>query len=421
MDKVNIIIVANKNNYHLVNDCLISMYEENRQYKIIVANNGTPLLKSQLSDNSYDKYIEYMEPYTYGYVLNDIIENENLRKSDLVLINAGMGCKLDVIEKLKDKAYTHENIGIVSVGNSCGQVIVPSKGIVFIKSSYLYLKEPFSEYYITEEYTLFDFAMRSMYHYGGHLIYEIQFNHRHISFPAEDEEDIRCDRLMLEREWKSKYFNTTPNLNIVNLISPAKNRRVNILEVGCDLGATLLEIKKRYSHYDNIVTYGIEPNRISAIIAAHAVDHVSNKTIEEIDMDLIKNKFDYIIFGDVLEHLTYPEKVLYNCREALKANGKIIASIPNLMHISVMKELLKGNFTYTDRGLLDKTHCHLFTKKEIVNMFSGTGYEVKLVNLETSVTPEEQALIKSLVALSNKQASESMYKTFQYLCIAKKQ
>ena len=91
------------------------------------------------------------------------------------------------------------------------------------------------------------------------------------------------------------------------------------------------------------------------------------------------------------------------------------------MHISVMKELIKGNFTYTDRGLLDRTHCHFFTKKEIEKMFNNAGFSVAIKTLETFATDDEKSLIKSLVDLSGGETNRSMYTTFQYLCTAKKQ
>ena len=40
----------------------------------------------------------------------------------------------------------------------------------------------------------------------------------------------------------------------------------------------------------------------------------------------------------------------------IKQNGVILASIPNVAHISVLAPLLAGNWTYTEYGLLDKTH-----------------------------------------------------------------
>ena len=52
-----------------------------------------------------------------------------------------------------------------------------------------------------------------------------------------------------------------------------------------------------------------------------------------------------------------------------KENGVILASIPNVAHISVLAPLLAGNWTYTEYGLLDKTHIRFFTFNEMLRMF----------------------------------------------------
>jgi hypothetical protein len=38
--------------------------------------------------------------------------------------------------------------------------------------------------------------------------------------------------------------------------------------------------------------------------------------------------------------------------------------------------LLGGRWTYTDRGILDRTHTHLFTRKTLVDTVVGAGYRV---------------------------------------------
>ena len=73
-------------------------------------------------------------------------------------------------------------------------------------------------------------------------------------------------------------------------------------------------------------------------------------------MDFGGVTFDYIIFGDVLEHLRDPEGTLNYCKEFLKKGGSILASIPNIMHVSVVRDLLNGNFTYADQGPVSYTH-----------------------------------------------------------------
>ncbi|OON99035.1 MAG: hypothetical protein ATN35_02455 [Epulopiscium sp. Nele67-Bin004] len=83
---------------------------------------------------------------------------------------------------------------------------------------------------------------------------------------------------------------------------------------------------------------------------------------------LIDNKFDYILFADVLEHLYYPQKVLEKAKEFLKDTGAILVSIPNISHHSVIIDLIQDKFEYREIGLLDNTHIRFFTKQSFVSM-----------------------------------------------------
>ena len=64
----------------------------------------------------------------------------------------------------------------------------------------------------------------------------------------------------------------------------------------------------------------------------------------------------------------------------IKQNGVILASIPNVSHISVLAPLLAGNWTYTEYGLLDKTHIRFFTFNEMLRMFLKAGYSISKVD-----------------------------------------
>ena len=132
-------------------------------------------------------------------------------------------------------------------------------------------------------------------------------------------------------------------------------------------------------------------------------------------------KFDYIIFGDVLEHLHNPQQTVRYCKELLKENGRIIASIPNVMHISVMNQLLRGEFRYTDIGLLDKTHIHLFTQKEIVRMFAQENYTIEeMQGVIYELDEDEERLLGKLMEISGGNVTEEMYTTYQYSVVARK-
>ncbi len=223
------------------------------------------------------------------------------------------------------------------------------------------------------------------------------------------------DRTFMKAAWGMNYFNLRPNRTLVKYIKEPSEREFKVLEVGCDLGATLFEIK---SCYPNCQTYGLDINEAAVDIARH-IARVKYGNIDELTVPF-EEKFDYIIFGDVLEHLRHPEEVVRMCRELLHENGHIIASIPNVMHISVMEELIEGRFRYSDTGLLDRTHIHLFTYYEIMSLFQEAGYEVKDINGTVFNLSNRQREIMNILLKLSKNTEAWMYETFQYTVKAQK-
>lgn len=150
-----------------------------------------------------------------------------------------------------------------------------------------------------------------------------------------------------------------------------------VLDVGCSCG----DLGKSLKVHKNSELYGFEYD-IDAI-------EIANKTgvykeIYQVDLDSFfvddfkdyKGKFDYIICGDVLEHLRFPLRTMKSLVQYLKKEGFFIASIPNVAHTSIKANLLLNDFTYTPVGLLDETHIHLFTDKSIAREFSDSGLEI---------------------------------------------
>ncbi len=223
------------------------------------------------------------------------------------------------------------------------------------------------------------------------------------------------DRTLMKASWGMNYFNLRPNRTLVKYIKEPFEREFKVLEVGCDLGATLFEIQ---SCYPNCQTYGLDINEAAVDIARH-IAKVKYGNIDELTIPF-EEKFDYIIFGDVLEHLRHPEEVVRMCRELLCENGHIIASIPNVMHISVMEELIEGRFRYSDVGLLDRTHIHLFTYYEIMTLFQDAGYEVKDINGTVFAISERGREIINILLKLSENTEAWMYETFQYTVKAQK-
>ncbi len=224
------------------------------------------------------------------------------------------------------------------------------------------------------------------------------------------------DIAVLERKWGMHYFNGCYNDALISLIEEEQEAEISVLEIGCDCGASLLEIRNRFP---NARLYGSEINAKAAQVASHFAQ-VAVNNIEEKNLPFSGEKFDYILFGDVLEHLHSPLDALVYCRELLGEEGCVLASIPNLMHISVMEEILRGDFTYRESGLLDKTHIHFFTYNEMLRMFQEAGYEIgKIVINRYPMSDRQEQLTEALLALDGR-AERFMYETFQYIVTAKR-
>lgn len=118
----------------------------------------------------------------------------------------------------------------------------------------------------------------------------------------------------------------------------------------------------------------IELNPEMAVLASPYAD---NMIVANIDTDpwenMLAGKFNYIILGDVLEHLRDPKNTIKKAMDFLAPNGHIITSIPNIGHNSIILALRKGRFEYTQYGLLDNTHIHFFTRKSMTEMFKENG------------------------------------------------
>ncbi len=161
---------------------------------------------------------------------------------------------------------------------------------------------------------------------------------------------------------------------------PDHNDSFRVLECDCGMGATLMRIQYLYP---NAKIYGIELVQKVVELGMSSFDIVQGNIEHMMIRDIIGETVDYIIFGDVLEHLKDPYRMLIKCNELLKPDGKILVSLPNIMHISVIIPLLKGHFSFEKEGIRGYTHLHNFTHDNIREMFENCGYEVEKMPIVT--------------------------------------
>lgn len=89
--------------------------------------------------------------------------------------------------------------------------------------------------------------------------------------------------------------------------------------------------------------------------------------------------YDFVLFGDVLEHLMHPERVLAQLSKRAKPDGRIIISLPNIAFASNRVSHLLGKWDYKDYGILDRTHLRFFTRRTMIQLVENAGLRVTRV------------------------------------------
>lgn len=148
------------------------------------------------------------------------------------------------------------------------------------------------------------------------------------------------------------------------------------LDVGCGAGGFGRELHGAAPH---LRLWAVEPEAAGAAAAkdgGHYVD-VLTGGFPDVASELPTRAFDCVFFNDVLEHLVDPAAALEATKSLLTGRGVVVASIPNVRCLDVVKPLvLSGDWTYRDYGLLDRTHLRFFTRRTMLRLFADTGFDV---------------------------------------------
>lgn len=161
----------------------------------------------------------------------------------------------------------------------------------------------------------------------------------------------------------------------------------------------------------------IEPSTYAAGLIPSCYRRVYTGFVQSFYDEIVAQSYDYVVLADVIEHIADPQPVLESIVAALSPTAKVLVSLPNVGFAGVRIELLRGNFEYTDSGLLEKTHLRFFTLPLALELFLRVGLGVErliylqrgLASTEFADSPRWQALVQCLYAFS------PQARTYQYL------
>lgn len=171
-----------------------------------------------------------------------------------------------------------------------------------------------------------------------------------------------------------------------------------VLDVGCSSGYLSRRLVERGAQ-----VIGIELDPTAAESAREVCDEVLVGDVESMELPFEAGSFDAVVCGDVIEHLRDPQRFLERLRPLLRTGGRLVLTTPNVANWAMRLGLLAGRWQYRDRGILDRTHTHLFTKKTLEETLERAGYRIVAFDVTAPVpriqTPSVERLARGIARL----------------------
>ena len=155
-------------------------------------------------------------------------------------------------------------------------------------------------------------------------------------------------------------------MKLIRRWAPRGGTLLDLGAAGGELGSALRD------HFDR--TIGFEFNVDCVGTLGGHFDQIVITDLETVRA--LPSNTNVIVLADVLEHLRNPAAALQLVRRALRDDGHLFVSVPNIANITVRLGLLFGVFEYRDRGILDHTHLRFYTKRTIRREIENAGFRI---------------------------------------------
>ena len=191
--------------------------------------------------------------------------------------------------------------------------------------------------------------------------------------------------------------------DVLPLLPERLGAESSVLEIGCGRGATAALIKQRFG----CRTVGIELNPKAAEAAEAQLDRVIHGDVQTVEPG---EKFDAIVAFELFEHLTDGQAFLERAAGWLRPGGRMVFSVPNVGHYSVVEDLIAGRWDYIPMGLLCATHVRFFTRRTLEDWLHAAGFDRYRIDPQiTPLPPRMDALPASMAPDHESLATAGFY------------
>ncbi|MDR6883471.1 methyltransferase domain-containing protein [Bacillus sp. 3255] len=191
--------------------------------------------------------------------------------------------------------------------------------------------------------------------------------------------------------WKYNESITIVNVEneIIQSINSSNKGSFRVLELGCSYGATLLELRRQYPQVE---LYGIESFPHAAEVSGLIAD-VRVGEPELVCDEFANEYFDLIIIGDYFHKMKSPLETFKILKDLLKVDGELLIRVNNLLHISVIRDLLNGS--------LESSSLNHSTLPGIISKLEEARFEELDINYVRNLNEQDEGILTEIKQLSS--------------------
>ena len=190
-----------------------------------------------------------------------------------------------------------------------------------------------------------------------------------------------------------------------------------LLDVGCGAGDVSALLRRANP---GLTVTGVERNRADAARARLRLNRLIEGDATEALRQLAGEgaKFDALLFADVLEHLDDPIGALSIARGIAEIGATLVASVPNVGHLSLVRDLVRGRFDPVPAGLADAGHLRWFSRASLEDALEEAGWRtVRVEGLAGAAAPDASRFLDLARAFPD--VDESSLTTYQWVAVAR--
>ncbi len=151
-----------------------------------------------------------------------------------------------------------------------------------------------------------------------------------------------------------------------------------VLHLGCSSGQHIRARIERgsllHSKLNNVasVLHGLDLDEDSLKVMSdeYGIQHLHHGNAEKLEEADINEKFDIVLAGDLLEHLTCPGAMLEGIKPLLLNTGRVVISTNNAFGLNYQIRRWTGNF------IEHFEHVCFFSPETLLHLFERHGYKI---------------------------------------------